>query len=156
MDKVASTPLNENNVNSGDKNEEVSNSYALQSPSANRLTSFIADSELSSKLLDSVGAESALSNDDATNDGESPRSPRGKWTNEEDELLRQAVQQHEGRNWKKISECLVGRTDVQCLHRWQKVLRPGLIKGPWTKEVLIYILQYNKHSINFNINIVGR
>ena len=30
--------------------------------------------------------------------------------------------------------CLDGRTDVQCLHRWQKVLRPGLIKGPWTKE----------------------
>ena len=26
------------------------------------------------------------------------------------------------------------RTDVQCLHRWQKVLRPGLVKGPWTKE----------------------
>ena len=26
------------------------------------------------------------------------------------------------------------RTDVQCLHRWQKVLRPGLAKGPWTEE----------------------
>merc|ERR1711908_66181 len=24
--------------------------------------------------------------------------------------------------------------DVQCLHRWQKVLRPGLVKGPWTKD----------------------
>jgi hypothetical protein len=23
---------------------------------------------------------------------------------------------------------------VQCLHRWQKVLRPGLVKGPWTQE----------------------
>ncbi len=137
MEKVASTPLNENNVHSSDRNGEVSNSYALQSPSANRLTSIATDSELSNKFLDSVGADSAMSNDDATNDGESPRSPRGKWTNEEDELLRQAVQQHEGRNWKKISECLVGRTDVQCLHRWQKVLRPGLIKGPWTKEVSI-------------------
>jgi myb proto-oncogene protein len=48
--------------------------------------------------------------------------------------LRNAVQLQGGRNWKKISECLVGRTDVQCLHRWQKVLRPGLIKGPWTKD----------------------
>lgn len=28
-----------------------------------------------------------------------------------------------------------GRTDVQCLHRWQKVLNPQLIKGGWTKEV---------------------
>ncbi|CAE7882868.1 myb, partial [Symbiodinium sp. KB8] len=25
-------------------------------------------------------------------------------------------------------------TDVQCLHRWQKVLKPGLVKGPWTVE----------------------
>jgi hypothetical protein len=59
---------------------------------------------------------------------------RGKWTPEEDELLRTAVFQYGGRNWKKISDFLEGRTDVQCLHRWQKVLRPGLVKGPWTKE----------------------
>jgi len=26
------------------------------------------------------------------------------------------------------------RSDVQCLHRWNKVLRPGLSKGPWTAE----------------------
>jgi myb proto-oncogene protein len=24
-------------------------------------------------------------------------------------------------------------TDVQCLHRWNKVLKPGLKKGPWTE-----------------------
>lgn len=29
---------------------------------------------------------------------------------------------------------LQNRTDVQCQHRWQKVLNPELIKGPWTKE----------------------
>jgi len=23
---------------------------------------------------------------------------------------------------------------VQCLHRWQKVLKPSLVKGPWTAE----------------------
>jgi len=23
---------------------------------------------------------------------------------------------------------------VQCLHRWQKVLNPELVKGPWTKD----------------------
>lgn len=62
-------------------------------------------------------------------------SSRGNWTAEEDELLRNAVQQYGGRNWKKISDMIADRTDVQCLHRWQKVLRPGLIKGPWTVEV---------------------
>ena len=59
---------------------------------------------------------------------------KGKWSQHEDKLLRQAVQLNAGRNWKKIASCLPGRTDVQCLHRWQKVLRPGLIKGPWTAE----------------------
>lgn len=24
---------------------------------------------------------------------------------------------------------------MQCQHRWQKVLNPDLVKGPWTKEV---------------------
>lgn len=36
-----------------------------------------------------------------------------------------------------VSVCVCvsqNRTDVQCQHRWQKVLNPELIKGPWTKE----------------------
>jgi len=57
-----------------------------------------------------------------------------KWSIEEDEILRNAVNQNRGRNWKKIAEQVKDRTDVQCLHRWQKVLNPNLIKGPWTKE----------------------
>ena len=44
------------------------------------------------------------------------------------------MQKYRSRNWKKIAECLEGRTDVQCLHRWQKVLNPDLVKGPWSIE----------------------
>ncbi|GAB2275685.1 hypothetical protein Dimus_010439 [Dionaea muscipula] len=66
--------------------------------------------------------------------GPTRRSTRGQWTPEEDEILRNAVQRFKGKNWKKIAECFKDRTDVQCLHRWQKVLNPELIKGPWTKE----------------------
>jgi myb proto-oncogene protein len=62
------------------------------------------------------------------------KSSRGNWTDEEDEKLRQAVAEFAGKNWKKIAERIPDRSDVQCLHRWQKVLRPGLIKGPWTPE----------------------
>lgn len=62
------------------------------------------------------------------------RASMGKWSEEEDELLRRAVKEFGGKNWKKIAARLLGRTDVQCLHRWQKVLRPGLVKGPWTTE----------------------
>mmetsp|Transcript_20164 Transcript_20164/g.28365 ORF Transcript_20164/g.28365 Transcript_20164/m.28365 type:complete len:905 (+) Transcript_20164:270-2984(+) len=62
------------------------------------------------------------------------RASMGKWTLMEDEILKRAVQHHSAKNWKKIAQHLQGRTDVQCLHRWQKVLRPGLVKGPWTPE----------------------
>ncbi|XP_054795020.1 transcription factor MYB3R-1-like [Prosopis cineraria] len=66
--------------------------------------------------------------------GPTRRSTKGQWTPEEDEILRMAVQRFKGKNWKKIAECFKDRTDVQCLHRWQKVLNPELIKGPWSKE----------------------
>ena len=59
---------------------------------------------------------------------------KGRWTKAEDEELRQAVSLNEGKNWKKIAELMTGRTDVQCLHRWQKVINPELVKGPWTAE----------------------
>ena len=38
------------------------------------------------------------------------------------------------KSWKRIADYFDDRNDVQCLHRWQKVVDPGLVKGPWTKE----------------------
>jgi len=51
-------------------------------------------------------------------------------------MLKRAVDEVGAKNWKRISvEYLQSkRSDVQCLHRWQKVLKPGLVKGPWTAE----------------------
>ncbi|PPD99326.1 hypothetical protein GOBAR_DD03648 [Gossypium barbadense] len=66
--------------------------------------------------------------------GPTRRSTKGQWTAEEDDILSKAVQRFKGKNWKKIAECFKDRTDVQCLHRWQKVLNPELVKGPWSKE----------------------
>ncbi|XP_016479134.1 transcription factor MYB3R-1-like [Nicotiana tabacum] len=63
-----------------------------------------------------------------------PKRRSSQWTPEEDEILRQAVQLFKGKSWKRIAECFKDRTDVQCLHRWQKVLDPELVKGSWTKE----------------------
>ncbi|XP_062180173.1 transcription factor MYB3R-2-like [Phragmites australis] len=62
------------------------------------------------------------------------RRAKGGWTPEEDQTLRKAVDVFKGRHWKKIAESFPDRTEVQCLHRWQKVLNPELIKGPWTQE----------------------
>lgn len=52
----------------------------------------------------------------------------------QDTALRHAVEQHGAKNWKAIAKFLPGRSEVQCLHRWQKVLKPSLVKGPWTAE----------------------
>lgn len=49
-------------------------------------------------------------------------------------MLKRAVEDNKGKNWKRIAGFLPGKSDVQCLHRWQKVLNPELIKGPWTEE----------------------
>ncbi|KAI3892983.1 hypothetical protein MKW92_052101 [Papaver armeniacum] len=57
------------------------------------------------------------------------RRAKGGWTPEE-----KAVESFKGKNWKKIAASLPHRTEVQCLHRWQKVLHPDLVKGPWTLE----------------------
>lgn len=57
-----------------------------------------------------------------------------RWTREEDENLKKLVELHGAEDWNVIANSLPNRTDVQCQHRWQKVLSPELIKGPWTKE----------------------
>lgn len=59
----------------------------------------------------------------------------GKWTCQEDADLKEIVEEHGPKNWKKIAAILGNtRTDVQCLHRWNKVLKPGLQKGAWTHQ----------------------
>lgn len=62
------------------------------------------------------------------------RRAKGGWTPEEDETLKQAVGLFKGKCWKKVAEYFPDRSEVQCLHRWQKVLNPELVKGPWTQE----------------------
>ncbi|KAK9927288.1 hypothetical protein M0R45_024479 [Rubus argutus] len=54
------------------------------------------------------------------------------WTEKEDKLLVELVRKFNGS--KQIAAGIPGRSDVQCLHRWQKVLNPEIIKGYWTKE----------------------
>ena len=57
-----------------------------------------------------------------------------RWTQEEDAVLTTAVKLHDGQNWKVIAEMVPGRDHVQCLQRWKKVLKPGLVKGAWQPE----------------------
>jgi hypothetical protein len=55
-------------------------------------------------------------------DSESPGGG-GRWTKEEDAMLRAGVTAIGAKNWRLISQEYLSdsRSDVQCLHRWQKV-----------------------------------
>ena len=57
-----------------------------------------------------------------------------KWRIWEDESLRMAVTLCGGKHWKRIAELVPGRNHVQCLQRWKKVLKPGLVKGTWSAD----------------------
>mmetsp|Transcript_22862 Transcript_22862/g.54167 ORF Transcript_22862/g.54167 Transcript_22862/m.54167 type:complete len:580 (-) Transcript_22862:116-1855(-) len=84
------------------------------------------------------------------------RASMGKWTEIEDDALRAAVKDFGGKSWKKIASRLPGRTDVQCLHRWQKVLKPGLIKGPWTADEDAKVIQLVKIHGNKKWSFIAR
>ena len=53
----------------------------------------------------------------------------------QDENLTNAVREFGQKNWKGIAQRVEGKTEMQCLHRWTKVIDPELVKGPWTEEV---------------------
>ncbi|CAN0159179.1 unnamed protein product, partial [Discosporangium mesarthrocarpum] len=62
------------------------------------------------------------------------RSKPVKWTAAEDKRLREAVQKYDETRWKDIARMVATRNHVQCLQRWKKVLKPGLVKGQWSGE----------------------
>ncbi|CAH1785255.1 unnamed protein product [Owenia fusiformis] len=66
---------------------------------------------------------------------------KGRWTKEEDDKLRRILEANPNSDWKMISQYYSDRSDIQCQTRWQKVLNPELIKGPWTKEEDDKVLQ---------------
>jgi len=78
------------------------------------------------------------------------------WSAQEDELLKAAVEKYGDKNWRQIAEDVPGRTHLQCLQRWKKALRPGLIKGHWSKEedqkLLGLITAYTEKGSISNIN----
>ena len=59
----------------------------------------------------------------------------GMWTSDEDNRLKQLVEEHGTSNWGLIGDLFVDRTGKQCRERWTHHLCPGLKKGDWTEEV---------------------
>lgn len=63
------------------------------------------------------------------------------WSEEEDQILRKFVKAH-GKQWNLIASKLPQRTPTQIAARWEKCLNPDLIKGPFTAEEDVLILQF--------------
>ena len=53
---------------------------------------------------------------------------RGRWNKDEDEKLKRLCEHH-GERWDVVASHFPDRADVQCQHRWQKVVNPELVKG---------------------------
>jgi hypothetical protein len=63
----------------------------------------------------------------------------GKWTEDEDSKLKDAVQTHSGKNWGAIAALVPGRVTSQCRHRWHRVLDPSINRttgctGTWLAD----------------------
>jgi hypothetical protein len=63
----------------------------------------------------------------------------GKWAEDEDNVLKDAVQIHGGKNWAAITTLVPGRTRNQCTNRWRDALNPSIAltagrTGKWAED----------------------
>lgn len=61
-----------------------------------------------------------------------PNFLKGKWTAEEDQLLMNAVKIFGTQNWQAVAQMIDGRTGQQCLHRYEKAIKPEIKRGRWS------------------------
>jgi Myb-like DNA-binding domain len=59
---------------------------------------------------------------------------KGKWSPQEDNILRGAVTKMGAQRWTKIAELLPGRLGKHCRNRWCQHLAPHVRKGEWGLE----------------------
>ena len=85
----------------------------------------------------------------------------GKWTKQEDKDLETAIKLFGDKNWQQVANYLIGRTGQQCLHRWQKTVRPNIKRGRWTlqedKSLTLAVKAYgSKNWIKVQQHVPGR
>jgi hypothetical protein len=56
-----------------------------------------------------------------------------KWMKDEDKLLIELARKYNSRSWKTIASHFIDKTPLQCFSRYKRI-RPGIVKGSWTKE----------------------
>lgn len=56
-----------------------------------------------------------------------------KWTKEEDLKLIKLAEKNKEKHWKEISKNFLNKNPLQCFSRYKRI-KPGIIKGTWSKE----------------------
>eukprot|EP00794_Sanderia_malayensis_P006770 gene6770-7532_t len=64
------------------------------------------------------------------------------WTTEEDDELARAINICPKGDWQQVANLIEGRAAMQVMHRWNKTLKPGLRKGPWTEKENKLLVKY--------------
>jgi len=90
----------------------------------------------------------------------SPENNKGKWTTEEDTLLRSLVAQYgDVHHWTRISQLMPCRNTKQCRERWCKHLDDSLKHGGWTDEedqIILRLREAGKGWAEISRELVGR
>ena len=60
--------------------------------------------------------------------------PKSNWTDEEDQLLIQVVDERGAKNWSKIASHFPKRIGKQCRERWHNHLCPDINKTKWSED----------------------
>ncbi|KAK8834284.1 hypothetical protein M9Y10_026271 [Tritrichomonas musculus] len=69
-----------------------------------------------------------------SNKSPNDKNARKKFTPEEDEKLKNLVENTEFKKWDAIAKEMPGRTGRQCRDRYKNYLVPGFFNGQWSKE----------------------
>ena len=85
-----------------------------------------------------------------------PCRKRGKWAEAEDSQLNELIKKFGEKRWKLISEHMPGRSPIQCLHRWDKILKPGQVKGLWTQEEDRNLINWVEKSVTRKWSVCAR
>jgi hypothetical protein len=116
-------------VNSHDSDDEYSDKSSKKSKSGQKKTNTRKRSNKSSKK------------------GDSSTHVKGAWSDEEDQKLRELVEQYGPKRWSLISQELPGRIGKQCRERWYNHLDPSVKKDWWTPDEDRIIIEFHeKHG----------
>ena len=92
--------------------------------------------------LDNV-ASITISEQPLSETADAPHKKR-KFTAEEDQKIRQLVQEYGAKQWDVIAKQLNNRTARQCRDRWKHYLSPSVIHREWTLEEDRLLLSYTQ------------